>query len=330
MTLSDDGQQQSSDITAASELTSEPTSIAVYVCTHRRNGPLRVLLDSLVKAANIVQPSIGVAVVVIDDNPDKRAEQVVESFDGSHFNRGLHYRHSGAQNISVARNMGMEAAAELGDWVAMVDDDETVTEGWIRELFVVQQRTDADAVTGPVMLRYPQDSPSWLTDQPFGSITEAELRPDGSKVPVCSTGNSMIRTAWLDENPSIRFRSDLGTLGGEDMVFYTAAVAAGLKAHYAVNALAHGEEPPERSTFAAIVRRCYWMGNTECVTNRQSGSATRSRIFLRATKRVLIASIRPFQRLISGKSPQFRFAAAKIAQAIGMIVGVVGVKVEHK
>ncbi len=308
----------------------EATSVAVYVCTHRRNGPLEVLLNSLVKAANIVQPSIEVAVVVVDDNPDGRARAVVDSFDGSRFVRGLHYRHSGAQNISVARNMGMEAATGLGDWVAMVDDDETVTEGWIRELFVVQRRVGADAVTGPVMLRYPEDSPSWITEQPFGSITEAELRPDGSQVPVCSTGNSMIRTAWLEDNPSIRFRSDLGTLGGEDMVFYMAAVAAGLKAHYALDALAHGEEPPERSTFAAILRRCYWMGNTECVTNRRSGSASRPRLFLRASKRLVAVVVRTFRRIFSGESPQFRFAAAKIAEAVGMIVGVVGVKVEHR
>lgn len=57
------------------------TSVAVYVCTHRRNGPLVDLLTSLQAAADTVQPEIGVAVVVVDDNPDGRAEPVVEGFE---------------------------------------------------------------------------------------------------------------------------------------------------------------------------------------------------------------------------------------------------------
>ena len=314
----------------SSDVVLATTSLAVYVCTFRRNGPLKRLLDSLSKAAAVVQPGIEVAVVVVDDNSDGRAREVVENYDASGFVRGLHYRHSGAQNISKARNMGIEACLELGDWVGMVDDDEVVVENWIQELFVVQNRVDADAVTGPVLLRYPEGSPSWLEDEPFGSITEAELRPDGSTVPVCSTGNSIIRTSWLNDNADIRFRSDLGTLGGEDMVFYGAAVSAGLRAHYAVEAVAYGEEPPERSTFSAMMRRCYWMGNTECITNLSSGSASRFRIVLRAKKRMLLAVLRPAKQLATQKPAQFRFAGAKLMQGFGMIVGVLGVKVEHQ
>ena len=40
----------------------------------------------------------------------------------------------------------------------------------------------------------------------------------------------MLRASFLRDHPDIRFRSDLGTLGGEDMVFYRTAVAAGLDA----------------------------------------------------------------------------------------------------
>jgi succinoglycan biosynthesis protein ExoM len=305
-------------------------SIAVYVCTHRRNGPLAQMLGSLSVAAAQVQPSIEIAVVVVDDNPDGRAKEVVDTFDTSCFLRGLHYRYSGAQNISLARNTGLEAAMELAEWVAMTDDDQTVTEGWFAALAGMQRRTNADAVTGPVKLRYLDGAPDWLTSQPFGDIVEAAPQPDAAKMPVCSTGNSMLRSSFLRDHPDIRFRSDLGTVGGEDMVFYKAAVAAGLDARFSNEALCYGEQPPERSTYRSVVRSCYWLGNTEFVTNFDSGDATRARMALRAVRRLVEAIVRPASRLATGKSAQWRYTGACLARTYGILVGVLGVRVAHK
>lgn len=308
---------------------SPPTSIAVYVCTYRRNGPLRTMLESLAVAAAEVQPAVEIAVVVVDDNPDARAKEVVDDFDGD-FLRGLHYRFSGAQNISLARNTGLEACLELADWVAMTDDDQTVTPGWFAAMVAMVVSTGADAVTGPVKLRYAQGVPSWMTAQPFDTIMEAAARPDGTKMPVCSTGNSMLRGEFLRQHPEIRFRTDLGKLGGEDMVFYAAAVSAGLDARFANDALSYGEQPPERSTYRWIIRGCYWMGNTEYVTNTESGEATRGRLALRSVRALASAVVRPWARVATGKPPHWRFAAAGVARAFGMMVGVLGVRVAHK
>ncbi len=318
------------DSTLAASPSRQVTSIGVYVCTHRRNGPLRRLLDSLADAAARVQPEVEVAVVVIDDNPDGRAKEVVDAFDGARFVRGLHYRYSGAQNISRARNLGLESAMELGQWVAMTDDDEVASPQWLAALAEMAERTGADAVTGPVELRYPPGTPGWFTEQPFDDILVAEPQPDGSRVEVCSTGNSMLRASFLREHPDIRFRSDLGTLGGEDMVFYRTAVAAGLEARFASAALCWCEQPPERTTFRGIIRSCWWLGNTEYVTSIETGEAGPMRLALRGGKKLVVAVMRPVRRLAARQAPQWRFAVAGTARALGMLVGVVGVRVEHK
>jgi len=305
------------------------TSIAVYVCTHKRNEPLRTMLDSLAVAARRVQPEVEIAVVVVDDNPDGRARVVVDEFD-SPFTRGLHYRQSGAQNISSARNVGLEAAGRLAEWVAMTDDDQIVVENWFVSLLDVQQRTGADAVTGPVLLRYREDAPDWITDQPFVEILEAEMKPDAVQVPVCSTGNSMLRSSFLADNPEIRFRPDLGVVGGEDMVFYRAAVAAGLDARYSAGALSYGLQPPERESYRYQIRSSYWMGNTEFLTNYESGEAGRFRLALRGGRRLVEATIRPFARRVRGLEPQWRFSGALVARSLGILVGVFGIKVAHR
>lgn len=304
------------------------TSIAVYVCTHRRNHPLRRMLDSLAVAAEQVQPQVEIAVVVIDDNPDGRAKEVVEGFDG-HFARGLHYRHSGAQNISIARNLGLDTSIPLAEWVAMTDDDQVVIEGWLQAMVELQRRTGADAVTGPVTLRYADNAAAWLTDQPFVEVLEAPWQPDGAKVGVCSTGNSMIRSSFLVEHPEIRFRSDLGVLGGEDMVFYRAAVEAGLDARYATEALCYAEQPPERELYGYQLRSCYWLGNSEYLTNHESGESSRLRLSVRGCRRLAEGVARPLTRMAKGKSPQWRYCGALVARSAGILVGVMGIKVAH-
>lgn len=309
-------------------------SLAVYVCTHRRNDHLARTIDSIVASARHAEHGGRVGVVVVDDNPDGSARVVVDEFDGtargSGLDLGIHYRHSGAQNISRARNIGIAAAMELADWVGMVDDDEVVERRWVDELFSVADRVGADAVTGPVAVDYADDAPHWLRAQGIGRLFEAPRSADGAAVDHASTGNSMISTAWLTAHPTHRFRDDLGTSGGEDMVFYRAAIAAGLRAHYALRAGARELAPPERSTFGYVVRRSVWMGNTTAVTNLETGLAGRPRLAARALKSFAVALAHPVRRLARFRPPQARYTVASMAYAAGLATGAVGHRQRHR
>ena len=245
------------------------------------------------------------------------------------FPLGLHYRWCGSGNVAKARNTGLTAAMELGDWVAMVDDDQIVVPEWLTEIMAVQERTDADAVTAPVLARFPEDSPKWLTSQPFAELWGTPAKPDGVAVTDLQTANSVIRTDFLVQNPDVRFSDDLGKSGGEDMVFYRAALDAGLKAHYSHHAINWELESAERATYSYQLRRNLWHGNTEAVTNLRAGRDTRARLLARSAKRAVKAITHPVQQLKDRKSPQLRYSFAYSLQSIGMILGVVGVKVSH-
>ncbi len=301
--------------------------IAVYVCTYKRNEPLERLLHTLLTAATEVAGRAEVGVVVIDDNPDGRAQSVVDSFTGR-FSLGLHYRHAGSQNISIARNTGLEAAAEIGDWVAMTDDDVVVPSNWLVEHLDLQQRTQADATTGPLLLQFPDHAPSWLKDEPFDSFGLLDYEEDAN-VPICATGNSMLRAEFLREHPDIRFDPELGILGGEDMVFYRQAVGAGLQCYFSTRTAVFELEPDDRSTLRFQLGRAMWMGNTKYLTNLRAGDATRTRLFLRSGKVMANALLRPAKQFASGGRPQLRFAAALFAEGAGTMVGLVGVKLDH-
>ena len=303
------------------------TSIAVYVCTYKRNEPLARLLGTLQVASDAVAGRAEIGVVIVDDNPDGRAKAVVDGFD-HHFPLGLHYRHAGSQNISIARNTGLDAASRIGDWVAMTDDDIMVPADWFTQHLDLQARTGADATTGPLLLQFPADAPSWIHDEPFDRFGLLDFEED-EQVPICATGNSMLRASFLLENPDIRFDPDLGVLGGEDMVFYRAAVGRGLRCFFSTKTAVYEVEPHERSTLRFQLGRAMWMGNTRFLTNHRSGDATRSRLFLRGGRHVARALVRPFARLAARDAPQLRFTAALACEGLGMMAGVFGVELDH-
>ena len=218
----------------------------------------------------------------------------------------------------------------IGDWVGMVDDDQVVVPEWLSELFAVQRRTGADAITAPVYPRFPDSAPAFLTDQGFADLWGTTVKEDGSAVTDLQTANSIVRTSFLAEHPTIRFSSDLGRVGGEDMVFYRAALDAGLKAHYSREAINWEYYEGPRATWRYQLRRSLWMGNTEAVTELRAGRAGRARLVARSAKRAIRSlAIDPAARVRAGEPPKLRYALTYAVQPVGILLGVLGVRLDH-
>lgn len=303
------------------------TSVIVAVCTYDRNEPLRVLLDALVVAAVEVRDRAEVGVVVVDDNADGKARPVVDDYAGV-FALGIHYRVSGKRNISLARNIAIETAAGLGEWIAMTDDDCEPVPGWLRAHLDTEERTGADAVTGPMLARVPAGSPDWIEEQPF---FEDQLLTfaDGTWADTAATNNSMLRSSFVRDHPEIRFRPELGVVGGEDMVFYRTAHRAGLRIVFAADAAVWANEPMSRATLKHQLSYRFWLGNTEYVTNRALGDASNPRIVLRGVNGLRRALLRSFVRLARGQRPQWRYSLACALRAVGLLLGPLGVRLRH-
>ena len=82
---------------------------------------------------------------------------------------------------------------------------------------------------------------------------------------------SMISSKWLKEHPTIRFHPNLGVVGGEDMVFYRTARAAGLRIRHSERGWVYENEPPSRATLSYQLRLFFWHGNSSYVTSVRSG-----------------------------------------------------------
>jgi len=303
------------------------TTVVVAVCTYKRNGPLETLLCALLINAERLRDRASIGVVVVDDSSDGRARSVVERFEAQ-FELGILYLHSGRQNISIARNMAIDAAAEIAEWVAMTDDDCEPEPQWIEALLEMQQRTNADVVSGLYRRRASEGAPAWLTDEPFLEVGLDE-HEDGAILDVAGTNNSMISSKWWAAHPEIRFKAELGVTGGEDMVFYRIAHAVGLEIVFAKRAAVFELEPASRTTLRYQVRLYFWVGNSSYLTRLETGEATPLRMFLQGGNHLRKALLRPIGRVWNRQTPQLRYSLALILHAVGLMAGPLGIRVPH-
>lgn len=302
-------------------------SIAIAVCTYKRNEDLAVLLRALAACAERIGDRAAIGVAITDDTAAGEARSVAESAAGW-FELGLQYRISGKQNISLARNMAIETAMGMADWVAMIDDDCEPPVQWLEALFDAQQKSGVPAVTGRMVRRVPPGSSRWLTDEPFLELGVHDP-PDGSAMDIAATFNSMISAEWLRRHPHIRFDPAFGVIGGEDMVFYRAARAEGLEIRFAANGFVYENEPAARATLAYQLYVHFWHGNSACLSLRERG-APRWRMLVHAGASLARAIGRPVGRIVRGKTPQLRFALAMILHALGKLAGVFDVRIAHR
>ncbi|HZC37550.1 MAG TPA: glycosyltransferase [Sphingomicrobium sp.] len=303
------------------------TRIAVAICTYKRNDFLTRLLDALLVCADRVRDRAAVGVAIVDDTADGQARIVADAFAGK-FELGVQYRISGKQNISMARNIAIETAMEMGDWTAMTDDDCEPPPHWLEALLDLQQTTGDDAVTGRLVRRVPPDSPRWITEQPFLELGQEEL-PDGGEMKSAATFNSMVSSSWLKNHPKIRFEPKLGVISGEDVVFFRACRAAGLKIRFSEKGFVYENEGPERATFGYQLYVYLWHGNSSYVGSVESGISP-ARMFVHGCASMARALVRPFGRVVRGQPPQFRYCLALVLHATGKMLGPFGVRIDHK
>lgn len=245
------------------------TLIDLSLCTFRRPGVAGTL-----RSINELDIPAGVRlrVLVVDNDHAPSARDTVAGAARG-MDVAVHYIHAPAANISVARNAGLDAAK--ADWIAFLDDDETVPSGWLRALLDRQAKTDADAVFGHSQARYGPEAPDWIVAHAYHSNV-AKAR--GGIVFTGHTCNALLR--WGDA-PWTHARFDLGRgrSGGEDTEFFFRLFRMGARYAIADDAPAYEDVAPERLSLRWLRKRHYRMGQSYA----SSAPGARRRLALFAT-----------------------------------------------
>jgi hypothetical protein len=146
-----------------------------------------------------------------------------------------------------------EAVRLDADFIAFVDDDQTVSEDWLRRLVETAQRYSADLVAGPVISTFPASSAA------VGLASRPRHRT-GARLPYAGCGNLLVSAAALNRNPDVRFPSAFNLSGGEDTYFTGILVRRGAVLVWSDDATVHEEVPLERTRLRWLLRRSYLGG----------------------------------------------------------------------
>lgn len=238
--------------------------VSVCVITYLRPQGLERLLSGLNRLDFEKSPVPQLDVVVVDNDPEGSAKPVCDRL-ASTLRWKVRYRLEPKRGISFARNAAVAEAGAGSDFVAFIDDDEVPEPSWLDELLHVQQRFEADVVSGPVLRDFESEVEPWVVRGGF--FDDPRFRT-GDAVEHPATNNVLIRSeifAGLDEPFDARF----ALAGGEDTHFFLRLARDGRKMVWADDALVREWVPPSRARVAWILKRAFRRGNTWSICERE-------------------------------------------------------------
>lgn len=250
-------------------------NIDICICTFRRPS-LRKLLSSIDNLD--IPPDVFLQVIIVDNDVFPTAKSDVEDMKQK-MSLGLRYIHAPSCNISIARNAGLAHCAS--EWIAFLDDDETVPTQWLREIVARQIETNADAVFGHSCAVYDQTAPTWITKRDYHSQIR---KPRNGKILTGHTCNALLRwkgTPWFGQ----LFDEGLGKTGGEDTEFFFRLARMGAKYAIADTAIVYEPVPKDRLKYSWIRKRRFRIGTT--YAKSASITANRQKLFYSSAAKTL-------------------------------------------
>ena len=227
--------------------------VSVTIATFRRPELLEASVKSVLAQRHL---SVSVEIVVIDNDPERSAEQLVSNLARREV-FAVRYVSEPRPGISHARNTGV--AASSGRYVAFLDDDEVADPEWLSSFLSTAQSHAADIVVGPVRPRYP---PAITVPRYAQRIYDKDARlPTGQRVKWSCIANAfLLRDRCL--SAAVPFDPKLGLSGGEDCLLFARLEEQGKRCVWCAEAAVTETIPAEKLRPAYLLRRAFRMGQT--------------------------------------------------------------------
>lgn len=293
--------------------------VTIAVCTRERPAELGELLDSLGRSRFRKVPRPDVEVLVVENGP-------TSGLDPDELARRcgwpVRVEHEPRPGVAYARNAAIAHRRPGDDWLVCVDDDQVVTPSWLDEHLAYAATTDADLVTGPVLVRLPEDTPEWarhlwrnVPRHETGSVQRSFLGGN-----VCFRGDLFDRT-------DLRYDETHATATADDADLGRRLTAAGHVTVWNDRAIAWERVHPARVRLRWMVERFLSFGGFEATFLRRHEGPAAVR---RAIPRQVLELARGCWYAVTslGDRPERRAVAiATTAHAAGWLGGALGWRV---
>ena len=295
-------------------------NVAVGVITRKRPRGIARLLESI-SALHRAQDGGGtvrVTLIVVENDISSALSEPLSC------KVPIHYVLEPRVGIPCARNRVIKEALLLDprpEWLAFVDDDETVEPNWLQIMAAAAVDTDADVLTGPSLPMLPEPVPKWATTS---GAYEQPRYPTGTSLPHAYTNNVWMRLSCVT-NGSIQFDERLLHTGGSDTHFFRKLARNGHRIMWCDEALCREWYPSTRMTRRWILQRAYRIGATNAWIMRDIGECGRLGCLWQGVRFIARGLVRTARALFDGN-----FSAATMtlpldgARATGLVLGAFG------
>jgi glycosyltransferase involved in cell wall biosynthesis len=160
-------------------------------------------------------------------------------------------RQGNCQAINAAFETAQTMFPDAVDFL-MIDDDEIASPDWLERMVTAAETTGADVVGGPVLQHFADEAKRGLQRHPaFRPAYDAS-----GPVPIIyGCGNCLIRRTAFDRLGGPAFDLRFNFLGGGDVDFFTRCRRAGMKFHWAAEAVIEETVPNIRTRPSWIALR---------------------------------------------------------------------------
>jgi GT2 family glycosyltransferase len=258
----------------SSELEPEKVRIAITLPTFRRPEHLVETLNSL-EALNAGDHA---AVVVMDNDAEglDGATAAAEWLQTSRLNGLVIVAHQ--RGNCHAYNAGWETALQTFaglERIAVIDDDELATPGWLNRLRETAERTGADLVGGPQTPVFSDPSLQGCSKHP---VFQPHYDRSGPVPILYSSGNVMISRAVLDAMPRPFLDPAFNFIGGGDSDFYRRAKAKGFGFAWCAEAAVMETTPSRRTEFSWLNARSLRNGAISAIIEKRQNPGAAGRV----------------------------------------------------
>lgn len=300
--------------------------LVVAVATFRRPQLLAGLLPLLdEQARDVASAELASGILVVDNDPDGSAGPQVTT---AALSTPLSLVAEPRPGLAAARNRMLDEA-EDADLLALIDDDEQPSPGWLRSLLEVMERTSATAVTGPVESIPAHPLEDWLTGA--GVFSRARHATDSAR-PGLATNNLLLDLRQVREL-GLRFDPRFGLTGGEDSMFGQTLLRRGGTIVWCDESVVRELVPVERLTRPWVLTRATRSGETwvrvRTIDQPHRGVALRLRYAVTGAVRCLLDTARALICRARGDAKGVGRHQFSAAGARGMVRGALGRTIEE-
>lgn len=239
--------------------------LSVVVPSFNRSKSLMRLLESLSSQS---APASDWECVVVDNNCTDSTQKDFADMVASRSISNFRIICCAEQGLSAARNAGIDAST--GDYIAFVDDDETVNEDFVKAYIDFFSDRGAFVAGGKVVAVYETARPSWMSKYLERMIANPVSFPSGTRrfpkdrVPA---GGNMAFSRYTFTLHGM-FRTELGRnggklLGGEENDMFRRIRNLGESLYYVPNAVIYHHIPESRLTGEYVDRLSFGVGQSK-------------------------------------------------------------------